>query len=101
MDTEVEKVEFAENDSPSEIDITWVLDDDLFGSIVTSIKITSQQGKEYGPYGTKEIENTETKKVSIQCGVLGLVGYRNQKDQGGQVSFAVITSDPPSHHLGR
>ena len=99
-DRDVEKAEFDENDPPSEIEITWVVDDNWFGSIVTSIKITSQEGKEYGPYGTKKIENTETKKVAIQCGVLGLLGYRNPKDHGGQVSFVVIASDPPSHHLG-
>ena len=75
-----------------------------YGSIVTSITIMSKNGVTYGPYGEKTFVNSESKTIILECGVLGIEGYRDphgRDERDYQVSFAVVTSDPPSQHLGK
>ena len=75
-----------------------------YGSIVTSFTIMSKNGEIYGPYGEKTFVNSESKTIILDCGVLGIEGYRDphgRDERGYQVSFAVVTSDPPSQHLGK
>ena len=68
---------------------------------MTSVTIISEKGEIYGPYGTKPIQNSQHRIISLEC-ALGLEGFMNaNKRRDGQISFAVATSNPPSQHVGK
>ena len=68
-----------------------------FGNSVTSVTITSHSGVKYGPYGTLEVAETQSKSIYLDC-ALGLEGYTLRN---GWVKLAVVTSHIPSQHSGK